>query len=154
MSPHQDTDASPDHEPRATFEFFDHTGDFGAEVRGPDAGSVLDGFVSAFLTLLTDAPDSVETPEWWEITLEGFDHADLLVALGNELLFMFENEGLLVRRFELRGLDEDYLSGVCYGEPYDPQRHPIARPIKAATHHGAELKPVEDGWRARLIFDL
>ena len=136
------------------YRFFDHTGDFGLEVEAPDERQAVAAVARAFLDLLTDAPHTVEEREELELTVEGIDLVDALVAFGNELLFRFEAEGFLCARFEADLVDEACIEGVAWGERFDPERHPIARPIKAITHHGAELELSESGARVRLIFDL
>ena len=138
-----------------THRFFDHTGDYGVELEAQDAGAVLATFALACLELLTDAAETVSEVEERDIELEGMDAAEVLVAFGNELLYLFEVEGFLCRRFEPEQVEEDYVYGVAHGERYDPQRHPIARPIKAVTHHGAAVWEDEAGrFRARIVFDL
>jgi SHS2 domain-containing protein len=134
--------------------FFDHTGDFGAALEAETREELYAELARAFVALLTGAPEAVRPRETRELEVAGLDATDLLVALGNELLFLFDTEGFLVARLSVKRLDEGDLAAVAHGEPYDPERHSIARPVKAVTHHGAEV--TEDGGhhRARVIFDL
>jgi SHS2 domain-containing protein len=143
----------------ADYRFFDHTGDFGLELTASGPADALDGVTRAFLELLTDAPGCVDEREARGIDVRGFDAADALVAFANELLYQFEAEGFLAARFAPTrvALDggEAEIAGALHGEPYDPARHPIARPVKAVTHHGVRFEPREDGvWSIRLVFDL
>jgi SHS2 domain-containing protein len=134
--------------------FFDHTGDFGAELSAPTERALFEELARAWLDLLTDAPASVAERETRPLEVSGIDAEDVLVALGNELLYLFETEGFLAARIDVTALDSQKLTATAHGEPFDPARHPIARPVKAVTHHGAEVVRAEDGWRARVIFDL
>jgi SHS2 domain-containing protein len=134
--------------------FFDHTGDFGVDLTAPSREGIHREAARAFVELLTDAADRVAERETRAIEVEGVDDVDLLVALGNELLYLFDSEGWLAARVEIDELDESSLSATAHGEPYDPDRHPIARPVKAVTHHGAAIERDGEGWRGRLIFDL
>lgn len=136
------------------YRFFDHTGDFGVELKAPDAGQALAAFARSFLDLLTDAPATVAEVGEREVELDGMDLADLMVNLGNELIFLFEVEGFLCARLEVEEVEEDYLAAVLHGEVFDPARHPIARPVKAVTHHGACAETTPDGVEARIIYDL
>lgn len=141
----------------AGFRFFDHTGDFGAELSAPRLEALYEAAARAFVALLTDDPARIAERETRALEVEGVDAEDLLVALGNELLFRFETEAWLPARIEVTELDEDAgrLVATAHGEPYDADRHPIARPIKAVTHHGAEVEARDDGtFRGRLVFDL
>ncbi|RMG07724.1 MAG: archease [Planctomycetota bacterium] len=134
--------------------FFDHTGDFGVVLEAPGLGGLAELLVRAFLELLIEVPAAVHERSEHRIELEGIDGADLLVALGNELVYLFEVEGFLAARLEVLRASETALCGVLHGDRFDPEEHPIARPVKAVTHHGARLEPVEDGLRARIVFDL
>ena len=137
------------------YRFFDHTGDFGVDVEGASQPECVARCARAFLDLLTDAPHTVVEREARPLEVTGIDRAATLVALLNELLFLFEVEKLLCARFAPAALEETRFAGTAHGERYDPARHPIARPVKAVTHHGARLARERDGvWRARLIFDL
>ncbi len=150
-----------------THTFFDHTGDYGVDLTGESFEEVLDALARAFLDLLTGAPATVVEVEARPLEVRGLDEEDLLVALGNELLFRFEM-GFLVGRLEvLAVLEEDGAAGddaspageltleaKAWGEVFDPERHPIARPMKAVTHHQASVVEDATGARARLVFDL
>lgn len=138
----------------AAHTFFDHTGDFGVDLTAPARSLLYEEAARAFLVLLTDAPESVSPREERAIEVDGFDATDLLVALGNELLCLFESEGWLAARVEVDAIDETHLAATARGEPFDPARHPIARPVKAVTHHGALAEESGGAWRGRLVFDL
>ena len=134
--------------------FFDHTGDFGAELFAEDEPGIYAAAGAALSALLLDDASRIEPKERRALEVTGIDEADLLVALGNELLFLFETEGFLCAGLEEVTPGGDHLQAVAVGEPFDPERHVIARPMKAVTHHGAEVRESPDGWTARLIFDL
>ncbi|MGE0708045.1 MAG: archease [Planctomycetota bacterium] len=136
------------------YQFFDHTGDFGVDVRSETLAGAVAEVARAFLDLLTGDPGRVEAREARELEVEGADLLEGLVAFGNELLFLFEVEGFLVARFEVEAADEEGIAGTAWGEPFDPARHPIARPIKAVTHHAAACEQGPEGVSLRLVFDL
>jgi SHS2 domain-containing protein len=138
----------------ASHVFFDHTGDFGVDLTAPTREALYEQAARAWTELLTDAPGSVVERESRPIEVRGFDATDLLVALGNELLYWFETDGWLASRLTIEELDETDLRGMAYGEAFDSARHPIARPVKAVTHHGADVRNDAGTWRGRLIFDL
>lgn len=133
--------------------FFDHTGDFGVDLAAPTREALYEEVARALIDLVTDAPESVREAETRELTAQGVDPSDLLVALGNELLFELE-AGWLAARIEIEELDDTSLCATAHGEAYDPERHPFARPAKAVTHHGAEVREHDGAWAGRLIFDL
>ncbi|MCA8920689.1 MAG: archease [Planctomycetes bacterium] len=136
------------------YRFFDHTGDFGADFEGADQAAILREAVRAFAELLTGEQASVGSGRALAIELEASDPAALLVALGNELVYRFEAEAFLAADLDVQEVAPGFLRALLRGEPYDPARHPIARPVKAVTHHQAACAAAEHGWRGRLIFDL
>lgn len=138
----------------ASHRFFDHTGDYGVDLEAPTRVGLYEEAARALVVLLTDAIDSIDPREARPIEVSGVDDEDLLVALANEVLFLFESDGWLTARVEVEELDHEVLRAVAHGEPFDPARHPIARPMKAVTHHGAKVEERDGGWRGRLIFDL
>lgn len=136
------------------YRFFDHTGDFGVDVVAPTRRGVVAACARAFLDLLTGAPETVVERAAREVRVTGIDAPDTLVALGNELLYLFEVERFLCARFEPTTVEEGVIAGVAHGEPFDAARHPIARPMKAVTRHDARFARDGRVFRARLIFDL
>jgi SHS2 domain-containing protein len=140
-----------------TYEFFDHTGDYGVDLWADSAAEVFEVFARAYLDLFTGDPTSVGELEELEIEVDGFDREDQLVALGNELIYRFDAEAFLCARLEVTKLDEDGFVATAHGERYDAASHPIARPVKAVTHHEVAFEIAEDkpsGWHARIVFDL
>jgi SHS2 domain-containing protein len=139
--------------PEPSFRFVDHTGDFAADLHARSREEIFVALSRALVSLITDAPASVRETETRRIEIEGIDEEELLVGLGNELLFFFETGWLAARVDEIE-IEDGSLRAIAHGEPFDPERHPIARPVKAVTHHGAAIEENDGGYRARVIFDL
>ena len=78
----------------------------------------------------------------------------MLVAWLNELLYLYEVEGLLFCDFALVEIDEVRVTGVARGEGFDKGRHPIKTEIKAVTYHQLEIKEHDGRWQAQMIFDI
>jgi SHS2 domain-containing protein len=43
---------------------------------------------------------------------------------------------------------------VVHGETADLDRHPQQPEVKALTWHDFQVRPVKNGWRADLVFDV
>ena len=136
-----------------SFTYFEHTADVGIEAIGSD---LRDVFVSAALALFSLIADVDQVREETQISLHvnGDGLEDLLVSWLNELIFVFDVEHLLFRRFEINHLDSNSLDAVCYGEKYNPDRHHLKAGVKAATHHEVTIERSNGGYRARLIVDV
>ena len=100
------------------------------------------------------APEQVHESVTREITVEGHDVVSLLIAWLNELVFLFDTEYLLLRTFQIDIFTETSLQAHASGEPYDAQRHDLSSAIKAVTWHEASVERTNDGYKARIIFDI
>jgi len=137
----------------AGFRYLDHTGDLGIELSARSPETLFERAGEAFTEILTD-PDTVRPSATVEIAVEGGDLEQLLVEWLTELIYRFDAQGWLFRRYRIRSLDDHRLDGTAEGEPYDPDRHTIRTTVKGATYHQLEVTRTEDGWKARVIFDL
>lgn len=139
------------------FRFLDHTGDFAIEAAGATPEAALAETVRALVALLAGEDARFAPREGRAITLDAFDGADLVVALGNELLFLFETERFLPARLHVERLDLGsegaHLEGRFLGECV-ARDLPLARPAKAVTHHDAAFDVLRDETRVHLVIDL
>jgi len=134
------------------FEIIDHTADVGIVAHG---GSVEEVFVNAaygMFSLIAEI-DEVAEVNRHEIVAEAPDQEELLVTWLNELLYLFDADNLIFRRFEITNLGQEKLRAVAYGEKVDPSRHKLKTEVKAATYHLLKLEK-DNGFRARIIFDV
>lgn len=135
------------------YRFFDHTADFGIEIFGDDARSLFEEAAKALSDLIAESG----TPgHGRQRTLEvsGQDWADLMINWLRELLYIWNGESQLVRRVEFLTLKKTLLKAMVTSEDYNPEHHEIRNEIKAVTYHQIEVGPFEEGWRARVIFDI
>jgi SHS2 domain-containing protein len=75
----------------------------------------------------------------------------LLVSWLAELLYLDEVEGFVFEDAAFVELGEGGLEATVIGriEPEVPDRQ-----LKGVTYHGLRLEPADDGWQARVIFDI
>jgi protein archease len=135
------------------YEVFDHTADVGIHAFGRTLPELFIHAAQGMESLMV-APEQVQEPVSREIAVEGHDIVSLLIAWLNELIFLFDTEYLLFRTFEIDAFTETSLKGRASGEPYDAQRHELSSAIKAVTWHEAAVEPGDDGYKARIIFDI
>ncbi len=136
----------------AKFEVIDHTADIGLVAYGSTAEEVFINAAYGMFSLIADI-DQVEERTHREIRTEAPDQEELLVTWLNELLYFFDAESLLFKRFEILGLDQTWLAAKAFGEKADPAKHKLKTPIKAATYYLLKLEE-GDGLRAQIIFDV
>jgi SHS2 domain-containing protein len=135
------------------YRVFDHTADLGVEITGDSQEDVYAGASFALFDLLTDLSAVRETEER-SLTVEGEGPDDLLVNFLREVLYLWNGEGLLIKRCTVRKVLPRRLTVCLLGEPYDPVRHRIRMEIKAVTYHQASVSRTGEGWVARVVFDV
>jgi SHS2 domain-containing protein len=135
------------------FRTIEHTADIGIEVEADNLGELFEGVAAAMFSLMVD-PDTVRQTVERELSLEAGDLEELLFMWLNELLFVLYAEGLLFSGFKVKDIGEDRLVATATGEKLDPQRHRLDEEIKAATYHEMMVERRDDGWKARVIFDV
>ncbi len=130
----------------------EHTADLGLEIWG-DSRSELFAQAACALREVIVAEAPVNPRETQEIEVSGSDDAELLVAWLSELLFLFECRGFLPSECKLE-FGENCLRAQIKGEPFDPQRHPLEREVKAITHHQVLVEEKDGQWHARVYVDI
>ncbi|MCB9602735.1 MAG: archease [Sandaracinus sp.] len=134
------------------YRLLDHTGDFALEAEAETPELALAETARGLVALVLGDVTLVER-EQRVVELEGFDVVDLLVAFGNELLFLFESERFFPARVVVDVLEPDFLRATLVGERL-PQGHDVARPAKAVTHHDATFDVSSERTHVRLVIDL
>jgi SHS2 domain-containing protein len=134
------------------FEIIDHTADIGLRAFG---STLVEAFVNAargMLSLITD-PDSIREVIYRDIKVTAPDQEVLLVEWLNELIYYFDTEQLLFRRFEITLLTETEIQARCYGEKTDRSRHILKMGIKSTTYHMLKITK-KDRCQAEVLFDI
>lgn len=136
----------------------DHTADIGVEIEAPSRKALFEEALQAFTEAVAELGKVEPARQRW-IELAAETAEDLLVLFLEELLYLFEVDGLLFRRARVE-IDEATtgeglsLAAVLEGEPYDPAKHPIKVLIKGVTYHRLAAEPRGGGWYGRVIFDI
>lgn len=134
------------------FDLIEHTADVGILAYGADLKQAFANAAYAMFSLLVDLGDVDELVKR-KVEVQAEDMEVLLVACLNELLYMFEVERLLFKRFEVDDLSEGSITLRCWGEPIDTDRHSFMTGIKAATYHLFEIAEINGTTSIRVFFD-
>jgi SHS2 domain-containing protein len=118
----------------AGFEVFDHTADVGVRAWGPDLPAAFAQAARGLFSLLVPLAAIRETTAR-AVAVEASDLESLLVAWLDELLFVFETEGLVFARFAVALPSPTTLTATAHGELFDPERHRGGVVVKATTYH-------------------
>ena len=134
------------------FEIIDHTADVGIVAYGANIAEAFANAGRGLFSLITD-PDDIDETEYRDIEVTAPDRESLLVAWLNELIYLFDAESMLFRRFDISDLGATRLRATVYGEVADSSRHRLKAGVKAATYHMLEVDG-SDGGRVRVLFDV
>jgi len=136
-----------------TFEIIDHTADIGIISYGADIEQVFSNAARGLFSLITELDDIKEDLQR-EILLSSQDRESLLVEWLNELLYIFDVEHMVFIRFEFDLLSENEVKARCFGNKINPAKQKIKREVKAATYHMVAINKENNGYNARVIFDI
>jgi SHS2 domain-containing protein len=140
------------------FEFTEAvTSDLAFVARGASREEVFAAAADALLAATVEDPSAVEPRLEHRLRLEEPDLELLLLAFLNELVFVRDARGWLLRPAELR-IETDggpaRLAARLVGEAVDPARHRLATEVKAATAHGLRVARADGGWEANVTLDV
>ena len=135
------------------FEIIDHTGDVGIIAYGSNIKELFSNAALALFSLITETESIVENLQR-DLEIGSADRDSLLVEWLNELIYLFDAEHILFRRFDIESLSNNQLKATCYGENIDPSRHKIKLGVKAATYHMLKIDKDSDGYKVQIIFDV
>jgi SHS2 domain-containing protein len=89
---------------------------------------------------------------------------ELFVTWLDELLYLYETERLICRRFVIDDISSrdmgdsphngKKLCATVFGEKVDPARHEIKTEIKSVTYHQLRVEKTDNVWRVQVIFDV
>jgi len=135
------------------YRVFDHTADLGVEIYGKTVKELFANAAFAVFDILTDL-NRVRAIEEKKITVEGEGWEDLLINYLREVLYFFNGEGILLKKFSIMEIDPQHLEGLVSGERFDSSKHRIHTEIKAVTYHQVTVRETPDGWVGRVICDV
>jgi len=134
------------------FEIIDHTADVGIIAYGADLRQTFANAAKALFSLITELED-VEEVLYKDIELTAPDQESLLVEWLNQLIYLFDAENILFKRFDITRLNHTQLKARIYGEKVDASKHKLKTGVKAATYYMLKVDK-GDGYKARIIFDI
>lgn len=133
------------------FDFIEHTADIGLVAYGKTLAEAFGNAAYGMFSIIADLENVAEV-ESREVALSEEDSEALLFEWLNTLLYIFDVDNLLLKRFDIQEFDGLRLRAVCHGEIYDPERHHIKLGVKSATYH--QMKIDKEKNQVQVIFDV
>ena len=135
------------------YQIIDHTADLGIIVKGPDVENLFILAAKAMTDLIVKG-DIRDRTAIKDVLVEGEDFPDLMVRWLGEILYLFEGENLIVNSIQIKSIGPMRLQATLTLASFEPKRHEVLREIKAVTYHQIAVDKANDGWEARVIFDI
>jgi len=134
------------------FEIIDHTADVGIVAYGADMSQTFANAARALFSLITELDDVTEVLHR-DIKLTAPDEEGLLVEWLNELIYLFDTENIIFKRFDITQLNHTQLKARSYGEKVDKSKHKLKTGVKAATYHMLKVDR-DDVCQVQVLFDI
>jgi len=134
------------------FEIVNHTADVGIIAYGADMNGAFANAAKALFSLITEL-DDVEEVVHRDIELTAPDQESLLVEWLNELIYLFDAENMLFKRFDITQLSQTHLKARSYGHEVDSSKHKLKMGVKAATYHMLKIEK-SNGSKVQVLFDI
>ena len=134
------------------FEILNHTADVGIIAYGADVNEAFANAAKGLFSLITGL-DDVEEIEHRDIELTASDQESLLVGWLNELIYLFDAEQMLFKRFDITQLSQTRLKARSYGHKVGSSKHKIKTGVKAATYHMLKIDK-GNGSKVQVLFDI
>jgi SHS2 domain-containing protein len=134
------------------YEIIEHTADVGIRAFGTDLAQAFANAARGMFSLITDLESIRETLSR-NVEASAADRELLLVEWLNELIYLFDVEQVLFRRFDVKLDTRNRLKALCYGEKVDRSRHEIKIGIKSATYHMLKVEK-NDLYQVQVLLDI
>lgn len=142
-------------------ESLEHTADVGLEIRAPTLAELFVRASRGTMWLVLGHAPREEPTETRTLQVTEEDLPALLRSWLRELLFWQETEGFITREVSPKllpmpscGAEGGQALGIQARVKGNLREGPVEREIKGVTLHGLAVEEVEEGWFARVIFDV
>ena len=133
------------------YKLIEHTADVGLIAYGKTLAEAFGNAAYGMFSIIAEL-GAVRETESRQLEVSDNDLESLLFEWLNYLIYFFDVEMLLFKRFEISYLSENRLKAICYGEKYDPSYHHLKTGVKSATYH--MLKVDREKNEVQVIFDI
>ena len=135
------------------FRILDHTADVALEACGADLAELFGNAARGMFSIIVSL-ETVQLTKQFSLEVTADNLEDLLVSWLGELLYLFSAKQMVFSRFEVAEIDDHHLLAEAHGEPIDQSRHILYTEVKAVTYHDLKVQKLDQGWIARVLFDV
>jgi len=139
------------------YTFFEHTADMGVEAEAPTLEQVFSLTALGMQNMISDT-SKVEEATSRIINVEAEDLKSLLYDFLEQFLILFDSEGLLFSRIEVKSIKQEEniykLESKAYGDNFSSTKHESKTHVKAVTYHGMIVEKRGENWFTHVLFDI
>ncbi len=135
------------------FEILEHTADIGFRARARTLPELFEEAATALVSVALEL-DDLAPRSAYPIAAAGEERESLLVNWLSEVLYWLDGSRIAMRRFRVEQLTTDRVTGMGWGEPYDPSRHKARLIVKGVTYHQLRIEQDSQGWCAEVYLDI
>jgi SHS2 domain-containing protein len=132
----------------AGYREIEHTADWQLEVWGPDMPALMEQAARGMYELAGVCLQPGKRRQR-KIRVARRDPEEQIVSFLSELLYLYENDGLVFDRFKIV-MDDDQLEARVSGAPCSH----IDKEIKAVTYHNLNVRSSARGLETMIVFDV
>jgi SHS2 domain-containing protein len=139
------------------FETFEHGADIGVRGIGPTLEQAFENGARALFSIMVVNFSSVRPIDMYQISCTSFDLEALFTSWLNQLLAEADIKRYVFSDFKVKQIDSETfeLSGLAFGEPFDPARFERGVDVKGATFTELKVYKRNDGfWVAQCVVDV
>jgi SHS2 domain-containing protein len=139
------------------YEYLEHTADIKFLAYGKTLEEVFENAALAMFNVIIDT-EKVSGETVREVFLKSPNLESLLVDWLSELLYLFEVDEIVFRKFQVKEIKEEgseySINARVSGEEFYSKNFPFETEIKAVTYNQLEIEETTDGWRAQVVVDI
>jgi SHS2 domain-containing protein len=119
-------------------------------VWGQDRRALFENAARGMVSLIGGGADPAREPVARSFTLEADDWETLLVDFLTEILYLIEDEGVIIERIEVARAAGYQLVATVGGRPGGR----FNKEIKAVTYHNLAIRCTDRGFETTIVFDV
>lgn len=135
------------------FRILEHPSDLGIEAHGETLAKAFEECARGLVAVIID-PSTVSNREMRRISLSARDADQLLVKWLEEIHYLYDGSGFIVKEPVIEELTATALKGTLMGEAFDPGRHMTRLDVKAITYHQLSIREKQGGFVVTVFVDI
>jgi len=135
------------------FRILEHPSDLGIEAYGDTLAMAFEGCALGLVSIFID-PSSVSGRDIRHISLSAQDVDQLLVKWLEEILYLYDGTGFVVKEPVVEELTPTGLRAVLRGEAFKAGLHVTRLDVKAITYHQLSVREVQGGFVVTAYLDI